>query len=155
MSVNRVILIGRVGKDPEVKYTASGTPVCRFSLATNERFKDKAGERQEHTEWHSIVAWRRLAEICGQYITKAKLVYIEGNIRTRKWEDKDGNERKSFDIVANQMRMLSSSNGDGTKSKVESAKPAPPTGASQTTTQPSYEDNPFEQDRGGSDDCPF
>jgi single-strand DNA-binding protein len=152
MSVNRVILIGRVGKDPEVRYTASGTPVCRFSLATNERFKDKAGERQEHTEWHSIVAWGRLAEICGQYLAKAKLVYIEGAVRTRKWDDKDGKERKSFDIVANQMTMLSSSSGDGTKTKAESAKPAPPTGASQTTAQPSYEDNPFEADPS---DVPF
>ena len=152
MSVNRVILIGRVGKDPKVKYTASGTPVCRFSLATNERFKDKAGERQEHTEWHSIVAWGRLAEICGQYITKAKLVYIEGTIRTRKWDDKDGNERKSFDIVANQMRMLSSSNGNGAKSKTESTKLAPQSGTSQRVSQPSEADNPFEAE---DSDVPF
>jgi single-strand DNA-binding protein len=119
MSVNRVILLGRLGKDPDVRYAASGTAVCRFSLATNESFKDKAGERQERTEWHSVVCFGKLAEVCGQYLCKAKLCYIEGSIRSRKWQDQNGEERKSFEIIAGQMRMLSS-NGNGNKGKAES-----------------------------------
>lgn len=145
MSVNKVILVGHLGKDPEVKYTASGAAACRFSLATNETFKNKAGEPQKRTEWHSIVAWGKLAEICGEYLTKSKQVYIEGSIRTGTWNDRDGNERKSFDIVARYMQMLSpSANGNGAKSKTESAKPAPKGQASQAAVQPSEEDNPFE-----------
>jgi single-strand DNA-binding protein len=137
-SVNKVILIGRLGKDPEVKYTESGNPVCRFSLATNETWKDKAGNAQQHTEWHSVVAFGRLGEICGEYLTKSKQVYVEGSIRTGKWTDRDGNERKSYDIVARYMQMLSSSaNGNGAKSK--ESRPAQP-------SHPPEEDNPFRQD---------
>ena len=107
-TVNRVILVGRLGKDPEVKYTSSGTAVARFSLATDEEFKDRSGEQQRQTEWHNIVAWNKLAEICGQYLTKGKLVYIEGTIRSRQWEDQAGNKRTSYDIVAFRMQMLGS-----------------------------------------------
>ncbi|MGH9449707.1 MAG: single-stranded DNA-binding protein [Terriglobia bacterium] len=109
MSVNRVILVGNVGRDAVVTFTASGVAVCRFSLATNERFKNKAGEVEPRTEWHSIVAWSKLAEVCGEYLTEGKQVYIEGSIRSGQWEDQEGNERKSFNVVAYQMRMLSSS----------------------------------------------
>jgi len=87
-SVNKVILIGRIGRDTELKYTASGNPVCRFSLATNESWRDKAGNVQQRTEWHNIVAWNKLAEIAGEYLTKGKLVYLEGSIRSGKWEDR-------------------------------------------------------------------
>jgi len=107
-SVNKVILIGRLGKDPEVKYTSSGTPVAKFSLATDEVFKDRSGEQQKHTEWHNIVAWNKLAEICGEYLTKGKQVYIEGTIRSRQWEGKDGNKRTSYEIIARDMKMLGS-----------------------------------------------
>ena len=107
-SVNKVILIGRLGKDPEVKYTPSGAPVAKFSLATDEVFKDCSGEQQNRTEWHNIVAWNKLAEICGQYLTKGKLVYIEGSIRSRQWEDQAGNKRTAYDIVAWTMKMLGS-----------------------------------------------
>ncbi len=107
-SVNKVILIGRLGKDPEVKYTPSGAPVAKFSLATDEVFKDRSGEQQKRTEWHNIVAWNKLAEICGQYLTKGKLVYIEGSIRSRQWEDQAGNKRTAYDIVAGRMQMLGS-----------------------------------------------
>ena len=107
-SVNKVILVGRLGKDPELKYTPSGAPVAKFSLATDESFKDKTGEKQEHTEWHNIVAWNKLAEICGEYLTKGKLVYIEGSIRSRQWQDQSGNKRTSYEIIANQMQMLGS-----------------------------------------------
>jgi single-strand DNA-binding protein len=107
-TVNRVILIGRLGKDPELKYMPSGAPMAKFSLATDESFKDKTGEKQEHTEWHTIVAWNKLAEICGEYLTKGKLVYIEGSIRSRQWQDQAGNKRTSYDIVARDMQMLGS-----------------------------------------------
>ncbi|HEX5481830.1 MAG TPA: single-stranded DNA-binding protein [Terriglobia bacterium] len=152
MSVNRVILLGFAGKDSEMKYTSSGTALCRFSLATNERFKNKAGEIEEHTEWHSIVAWGKLAEICSEYVTRGKLCYVEGKIRSRKWQDKQGNERKSFEIVASQMRLLSSSNGNAAKSKTESAKLAPQSLTSQRVSQPSEADNPFE---AADSDGPF
>lgn len=107
-SINKVILIGRLGKDPEVKYTNNGAPVAKFTLATDEVFKDRAGEQQKHTEWHNIVAWNRLAEICGEYLTKGKQVYIEGNIRSRQWEDQSGNKRTSYEIIAREMKMLGS-----------------------------------------------
>jgi single-strand DNA-binding protein len=107
-SVNKVILIGRLGKDPEIKYTPSGAPVAKFSLATDEVFKDKSGEQQKRTEWHNIVAWNKLAEICGEYLTKGKQVYIEGSIRSRQWEDPSGNKRTAYEIVARQMTMLGS-----------------------------------------------
>jgi single-strand DNA-binding protein len=107
-SVNKVILIGRLGKDPEVKYTPSGAPVAKFSLATDEVFKDRSGEQQKRTEWHNIVAWNKLADICGQYLTKGKQVYIEGSIRSRQWEDQAGNKRTAYDIVASRMQMLGS-----------------------------------------------
>jgi len=145
-SVNKVILIGNLGKDPEIKYMASGNPVCRFSLATNETWKDKVGNAQERTEWHSIVAFGKLAEICGQYLTKGRLCYVEGSIRSGKYEDREGNERKSYDIIARQMRMLSSSNGNGAKGKTEDRSPA---------TQASAEDNPFEHENGQGNDIPF
>jgi len=145
-SVNKVILIGNLGKEPEIKYMASGNPVCRFSLATNETWKDKAGNAQERTEWHSIVAFGKLAEICGQYLTKGRLCYVEGSIRSGKYEDREGNERKSYDIIARQMRMLSSSNGNGAKGKTEDRSPA---------TQASAEDNPFEHENGQGKDIPF
>src|SRR5438045_9739057 len=104
-SVNKVILVGNVGNDPEVRYSQRGTPVANFSLATNEKFKDRNDEWQRRTEWHNIVAWKRLAEICGEYLTKGKQVYIEGSIRSRQWEDQNGNKRTSYEIVANVMKM--------------------------------------------------
>jgi len=108
-SVNKVILIGRLGKDPELKYTASGTPFCRFSMATDDVWNDKtSGERQEKTEWHNIVVWNRLAEICNQYLTKGRLVYIEGSLQTREWDDQEGNKRRTTEIVARDMVMLGS-----------------------------------------------
>jgi single-strand DNA-binding protein len=107
-SVHKVILVGRLGKDPEIKYTPSGAPVANFSLATDEVFKDRSGEQQRRTEWHRIVAWNRLAEICGQYLTKGKQVYIEGSIRSREWEDPSGNKRTAYEIVAREMKMLGS-----------------------------------------------
>ena len=104
--VNKVILIGRLGRDPEMRYTAGGTPVCNFSMATNEYFKSKTGERQERTEWHKIVAWTRLAEQCQKLLKKGSLAYIEGRLQTRDWNDRDGNKRTTTEVVAMRMQIL-------------------------------------------------
>jgi single-strand DNA-binding protein len=106
-SVNKVILIGNLGKDPEVRYTPNGTAVASFSLATNERYKDKEGNWQDRTEWHKIVAWQRLAEIAGEYLKKGRTVYIEGRLQTRSWDDKESGQKKySTEIVANDLVLL-------------------------------------------------
>jgi single-strand DNA-binding protein len=105
-SVNKVIIVGNVGRDPELRYTQSGQPVASFSIATNERFKDKDGNWKDRTEWHRIVAWARLAEICGEYLRKGSQVYVEGRIQTRDWEDKEGNKRQTTEIIALGMQML-------------------------------------------------
>jgi single-strand DNA-binding protein len=106
-SVNKVILVGNLGKDPEVKFTPSGVPVAKFSLATNERFKDKAGEWQDRTEWHNIVAWQRLAEIIGEYVKKGSKIYIEGRLQTSSWEDKQSGEKKyRTEVVASDLVLL-------------------------------------------------
>jgi single-strand DNA-binding protein len=112
-TVNKVILVGRLGKDPEIRSIPSGTSVAKFSLATDERFTDKSGEKQERTEWHNIVAWGKLAEICGQYLRKGKLVYIEGSIRTDSWDDKEtGVKKYRTEIIANTMQMLDKKGDD-------------------------------------------
>jgi single-strand DNA-binding protein len=112
-SVNKVILVGNLGKDPEVKYTPSGVPVAKFSLATNEKFKDKSGEWQERTEWHNIVAWQRLAEIVGEYVKKGSKIYIEGRLQTSSWEDKQSGEKKYRTEIVAQDLVLLSGRGDG------------------------------------------
>ncbi len=105
--VNKVILIGNIGGDPEMRYAQSGAAVANVSIATSESWKDKtSGERQERTEWHKVVFFKRLAEIAGEYLKKGSQVYIEGNLRTRKWQDKEGHDRYSTEIVAQQMQML-------------------------------------------------
>jgi len=106
--VNKVILIGRLGADPEIRYTPSGAEVATFRMATSETWTNKSGEKEERTEWHRIVAWRGLAKICGEYLNKGKLVYIEGRLRTRSWEDRDGNKRSTTEIEATDMKMLGS-----------------------------------------------
>jgi len=106
MSVNRVILVGRLGRDPETRYTGSGQAVANFSVATDESYKDRNGERQKRTEWHKIVVWGKQAEIAQQYLKKGSLIFIEGRIQSREWQDKEGQKRTSFEIVANNFRML-------------------------------------------------
>ena len=106
-SLNRVQLIGNLGKDPEVKYTPQGTPVAKLTIATNERFKDKAGEWQDRTEWHNVVLWQRLAEIAGEYLKKGGKVYIEGRLQTRSWDDKTSGEKKyKTEILCNELTLL-------------------------------------------------
>jgi single-strand DNA-binding protein len=106
--INKAILIGRLGRDPEVRYMPDGTMVTNFTMATDENYKDKNGEKVQKTEWHRIVAFRKLAEICGNYLTKGKMVYIEGKIQTRNWEDKEGVKRSTTEIIASDMKMLDS-----------------------------------------------
>ncbi len=113
-SVNKVILIGNLGKDPEVKYTPNGTAVAKFSLATNERYKDKDGNWQDRTEWHNITAWARTAEIAGEYLKKGRTVYIEGRLRTDSWEDKNTHEKKyRTEIVVENLVLLGGGRGEG------------------------------------------
>ncbi|MEE4601580.1 MAG: single-stranded DNA-binding protein [Desulfobacteraceae bacterium] len=116
--INKVILIGRLGSDPEVRYTPSGVAVANFNIATSEEWKDKdSGEKKERTEWHRIVVWRRLGEICGEYLSKGRQVYVEGRLQTRDWEDRDGNKRYTTEIVATDVQFL------GARDSSESARP--------------------------------
>lgn len=137
-SLNRAQLIGHLGKDPELKYTQNGTAVATFSIATSESWKDKDGNVTERTEWHNIVAWRKLAEICGEWLKKGKRVYIEGKIQTRSYE-KDGIKKYITEIVADDMIML-----DGAKSASSESETASPVDVSADTAIPSSEpDLPF------------
>jgi single-strand DNA-binding protein len=106
VGVNKVILIGNLGRDPELRYLPSGGPVVKFTLATNFRWKDREGQQQERTDWHNIVAFGRQAEVCNEYLKKGSQVYVEGRIQTRSWEDKDGNKKYMTEIVAQSVRML-------------------------------------------------
>ncbi len=122
-SINKVILIGNLGADPEVRYAPSGTAVANFSLATTEQWTGKDGNKGEKTEWHKIVAFGRLAEICGEYLHKGRQIYIEGKIQTRAWEDKEGIKRYTTEIVANNMMMLGSGKREGDTSDRMSERP--------------------------------
>ena len=106
MSVNKVILLGRLGKDPETRYMTNGEAVTNFSLATSESWKDKAGVKQEKTEWHNCVAYKRLAEVVGEYVKKGSQLYVEGKLTTRKWQDKEGKDRYTTEVLVNEMTML-------------------------------------------------
>jgi single-strand DNA-binding protein len=108
MSVNKVILVGRLGRDPETRYTGAGQAVCNFSLATDETFKDRSGERQKRTEWHRIVAWGKKAEFAQQYLKKGSQIYLEGRIQSREWTDKEGQKRTTVEIIANDFRFVGS-----------------------------------------------
>jgi len=134
-SVNKVILVGNVGQDPEVKYTASGVPVAKVSLATNERFKDKNDQLRDRTEWHTVVAWQRLAEIVGEYVRKGSKVYVEGKLQTSSWEDKQSSERKyRTEIVARDIVLLGSrDNGREGKGEMSSAESGPEPGPAESS----------------------
>lgn len=126
MSVNKAILIGRLGKDPETRYMTSGEAVTNVTLATSENYKDKNGEKQERTEWHNLVFYRRLAEIAGEYLKKGSQIYVEGRIQTRKWQDKEGRDRYTTEIVVNEMQMLGSKgSGAGSFEVMENQSAAP------------------------------
>lgn len=139
-SLNKVMLIGNLGRDPEVRYTAAGTAVAGFSIATTEKFKNKNGEWEERTEWHNITLWGKLAEIAGEYLAKGKTVYVEGRLQTRKWQDRDGKDRYTTEIVGDKMQMLGGK-GDGGRSG----------GSRSDSQEPAYEEPVFNPD----DDIPF
>lgn len=136
--INKVMLIGRLGADPEIRYTPSGAEVATFRIATSEVWTNKNGEKEERTEWHRIVAWRNLAKICGEYLSKGRLVYIEGKIRTRSWEDRDGNKRSTTEIEASEMKMLGASGDQDRKPKEPDRDAAP-----QPARDKEEEDIPF------------
>ena len=112
--MNKVILLGRLGQDPELKHTPSGAAVCNFSIATTETYKDKSGQKQEKTEWHKIVVWGKVAELCNQYLSKGKQALVEGKIQTRSWDDKDGNKRYTTEVNATSVQFLSPKDGNNT-----------------------------------------
>lgn len=125
--VNKVILVGNLGADPEIRYTPSGVAVANFRMATAETFKNKEGQKETKTEWHRVVAFGKLAEICGEYLAKGKQIYIEGKIQTRSWDDKDGNKKYTTEIIANVMQMLGSAkDASGAATSSEGADEIPP-----------------------------
>jgi single-strand DNA-binding protein len=148
MSVNKVILVGNLGQNPEMRYTQGGQPVANMRMATTERYTDKSGQKQEQTEWHTVVAFGRLAEICGQYLTKGRQIYIEGRIRTRQWQDQQGQKRYTTEIIATTMQMLG---GRGERSEAGPGGGPSPAGA----TVPADENIPGEFGGGPDDDIPF
>ncbi len=149
--VNKVILIGNLGRDPEIRYTQGGQPVANFTMATSERWNNKDGERQERTEWHKIVVWGKLAEFCGEYLSKGRQVYAEGRLQTREWEDKDGNKRWTTEVVANSIQFVGPRPGGGGDGDMSFSGPSrgevpagpPPPGGSGGSGG------------GGNDDIPF
>ena len=149
-SLNKVLLIGNLGKDPEVRYTSSGKAVATFTLATSQQWKDQGGTDQERTEWHRIVAWGRLGEVCGEYLSKGRQVYIEGRIQSREWEDQEGNKRTTVEIVANDMIMLGGRGAGGGRDRDDYApSDRGPKGGQPRRPDKSYEPPPPE------DDIPF
>ena len=124
--LNKVILIGRLGRDPETRYMPNGEAVCNFSVATSEAWNDRNGQRVERTEWHNITMYRRLAEIAGQYLKKGSQVYLEGKIQSRKYTDKNGAERTAYDIIANEMKMLGGGNSEQQAQPAQAETPTPP-----------------------------
>lgn len=158
--INKVILIGNLGADPELRYTGSGTAVCNMRIATNESYKDADGNMVEKTEWHSVVAWNRLAEICGEYLKKGSQAYFEGSLQTRSWDDKDGNTRYTTEIKVRDMQMLGGRGGGsddmGMDQRTEQRRsPAP----AQSRSQQGQPKRQQESDDFGSfspeDDLPF
>ncbi len=153
--INKVILVGNIGKDPEVRYTASGSAITNITMATSESWRDKtSGEQQERTEWHRVVFFNRLAEIAGEYLKKGSQVYVEGSIRTRKWQDKDGQDRYTTEVVANDMQMLGGRSGsegaDRPPQEKKGFRDSPP--ARQSAGEPP----PFDESDGfAEDDIPF
>lgn len=125
MSLNKVILIGRLGRDPETRYMPNGDAVCNFSIATSESWKDQSGQKKERTEWHAITMYRKLAEIAAQYLKKGSQVYIEGRIQSRKYTGKDGIERTAFEIIASEMKMLDSKSSGGAEQYTPTPQPTP------------------------------
>lgn len=143
-SVNKVILVGNLGRDPEVRFMPNGEAVCNFSIATTDTWKDKAGAKQERTEWHNIIMYRKLAEIAGEYLKKGRPVYVEGRLQTRKWQDKEGNDKYTTEIIADQMQMLGSKDGESVGTQSQDHKPSEQKSSTPGTGFDDFEDDiPF------------
>ncbi len=127
MSVNKVILLGRLGQDPELKYTPGGAAVCNFSMATTEAWTDKQGQKQEKTEWHRIVVWGKLAELCNQYLAKGRQAFVEGRLQTRSWDDKEGQKRYTTEIMANTVQFIGGAVASNNTTNVGTTQNAPMT----------------------------
>lgn len=154
-SLNKVQLIGRLGRDPDMRYTASGQPVANFSMATDETYTNREGQKVERTEWHRIVVWGKQAEFCGNYLTKGRLVYVEGKLETRKWQDKEGMERTTTEIRADRVVGLDSRPADGSftpASQYQQNQPAQETGGGYSGDDFG---SPFPSEASGIDDAPF
>lgn len=155
-SVNKVILVGNLGKDPDVRYTPGGAAVANFSLATNERWKGKDGNFEERTEWHNIVVWGKLAELCKEYLAKGRSVYVEGRLQTRSWDDKEGKKRYTTEVVAQTLQFLDRRGGADAGSGAGSdvgARQAMPGQSNESSAPTSNSDGPPPFDE--SDDVPF
>jgi single-strand DNA-binding protein len=141
-SINKVILVGNLGRDPELRHTGGGRPVASFSMATSEKWIDKQdNSKKEKTEWHKIVAWQKLGEFCGEYLAKGKQIYVEGSLQTRSWDDKTGNKRNTTEVVAQRIQLLGS---PGSQRKSDGGEPLPPEGTDETPAE-----------GGGEEDVPF
>ena len=149
MSVNKVILLGRLGQDPELKYTPSGAAVCNFSLATSETWNDKnSGQKQERTEWHRVVVWGKLAELCNQYLAKGRQAFVEGRLQTRSWDDKSGQKRYTTEINASTVQFIGGQAGTGAGNYT-------PADQGQMNQEPSQDYNIASDANFASDDIPF
>lgn len=145
MSVNKVIVLGRLGQDPELKYTPSGAAVCNFTLATSESWQGKDGQKQERTEWHRVVVWGKLAELCNQYLAKGRQAFVEGSLQTRSWDDKDGNKRYTTEINAKVVQFIGGSGGSGSQGSSDSS----------SSDDSGSEDFGADDSNFSSDDIPF
>lgn len=148
MSINKVILVGNVGKDPDIRYLEGGTAVCSFPLATSESYRNRDGEKITNTEWHNIVLWRGLAEIAEKYVKKGSQLYIEGRIRTRSWDDKEGNKRYITEIIGDSMQMLGRRSDEQIPSDRPSARPA----SKPVTDEPAQQEKQAPQSSSGTND---
>jgi single-strand DNA-binding protein len=159
MSVNKVILLGRLGQDPELKYTPGGAPVCNFSLATSENWTDKSGQKQERTEWHRVVVWGKLAELCNQYLSKGRQAFVEGRLQTRQWDDKDGQKRYTTEINATTVQFIGGAAQTSSRGEFDqTAAPHAATMAANKNNDSGMLNQDYSMDAGSNftaDDIPF
>lgn len=154
-SLNKVLLLGNLGRDPEVRYTSSGKAVASFTVATSQRWKDQDGNEQERTEWHRVVAWGRLGEICGEFLSKGRQIFVEGRIQSREWEDQDGNRRTTVEIIANDMIMLGGANVSPTQGRDDYERGSKPSSGGSSREGPGKRDSRSYTPPPPEDDIPF
>ena len=155
MSVNKVIILGRLGQEPELRHTPTGSAVCNFSLATSENWTDKSGQRQERTEWHRIVVWGKLAELCNQYLAKGRQAFVEGKLQTRSWDDKDGNKRYTTEINATTVQFIGGQASAGTGAGASNSYGNNNATNSNASSEPAQEYDISSNANFASDDIPF